>query len=300
LVGARILAGFFGGMIGAQVLSIVADTFEYQRRASAMGILMTAFSLASTIGVPTGLWLASKFTWHAPFLVVGSLGLIIIALIYLYIPPINKHLQEASVPRPNPLYVLTDIFKTPNQMRALSLSIVLMLGHFSIIPFIAPSLVGNVGFGEDHIFLIYLVGGALTFFTAPVIGRLADRKGKYPIFVIFALFSLLPVWLITNLWPMPVWAVLIISGLFFITVNGRMIPTQAIVASVTSPQQRGGFMSINSSMQQLASGLAANIGGAIVIESSSGRLERYSWVGWFSMALILACVYLAGRVKPVA
>ena len=67
LLAARTLAGFFGGMIAAQVLSIVADTFEYQRRASAMGILMTSFSLASVIGVPTGLWLAAHYSWHAPF-----------------------------------------------------------------------------------------------------------------------------------------------------------------------------------------------------------------------------------------
>jgi predicted MFS family arabinose efflux permease len=195
--------------------------------------------------------------------------------------------------------VLTDIFNTPNQMRALTLSIVLMLGHFSIIPFLAPSLVGNVGFSQDNIFLIYLVGGLLTIFSAPLVGRIADRRGKYPVFVFFALFSLIPVWLITNLWPMPTWVVLVISGLFFITINGRMIPTQAIVSSVTTPQQRGGFMSINSSMQQLASGLAANIGGAIVVQNPNGRLENYHWVGWFSIALILSCVFLAGRVKPV-
>jgi len=299
LVAARVLAGFFGGMIGAQVLSIVADTFEYQRRASAMGILMTSFSLASVIGVPTGLWLAARFSWHAPFLVIGSLGVLIAVLIALFVPPVNKHLQAPSTEKRNPFHVLTGIFNTPNQMRALTLSIVLMLGHFCIIPFIAPSLVGNVGFSQDNIFLIYLVGGLLTIFTAPLVGKIADRKGKYPVFVFFALFSLIPVWLITNLWPMPLWAVLTISGLFFVTINGRMIPTQAIVSSVTMPQQRGGFMSINSSMQQLASGVAANIGGAIVVEGANGRLEHYGWVGWFSIVMILACVFLAGRVKPV-
>lgn len=299
LVAARVLAGFFGGMIGAQVLSIVADTFEYQRRASAMGILMMAFSLASVIGVPTGLWLAARFSWHAPFLVIGSLGVLIAVLIALFVPPVNKHLQQPSTEKRNPFHVLTVIFNTPNQMRALTLSIVLMLGHFCIIPFIAPSLVGNVGYSQDNIFLIYLVGGLLTIFTAPMVGKIADRRGKYPVFVFFALCSLIPVWLITNLWPMPLWAVLSISGLFFVTINGRLIPTQAIVASVTMPQQRGGFMSINSSMQQLASGIAANIGGAIVVEGAHGRIENYDRVGWFSILMILTCVFLAGRVKPV-
>lgn len=300
LVAARILAGCFGGLIAAQVLSIVADTFEYQRRASAMGILMTSFSMASVIGVPAGLWLAARFSWHAPFLVIGGLGVIIACLIAFYVPPVNKHLEPSGTTRVrNPLHVLTDIFNTPNQMRALTLSIVLMLGHFSIIPFIAPSLVSNVGYSEDKIFLIYLVGGVLTFFSAPMVGKIADRKGKYQVFVFFALFSIIPVWLVTNMWPMPIWAVLAISSLLFITVNGRLIPTQAIVSSVTLPQQRGGFMSINASMQQLAAGIAANIGGAIIVQGEGGRLEHYNWVGWFSIVLIVTCVFLAGRVKPV-
>jgi DHA1 family inner membrane transport protein len=299
LVSARVLAGFFGGMIGAQVLSIVSDTFPYERRASAMGFLMTAFSLASVAGVPSGLWLASHYSWHMPFLAIGGIGMLVILGIMVGVPPINKHLQEDDHPRGNPFHVLTDIFQTPNQMRALTLSIVLMMGHFSIIPFIAPALVGNAGFRQDQIFLIYLVGGALTIFTSPLVGKIADRVGKHRVFIFFALFSLVPVWLITNLLPMPIWIILSISGMFFIAANGRMIPTQAIISGVVTPQNRGGFMSINSSMQQLASGVAANIAGAIVVEGSNGRIEHYAWVGYFSIALILASVFLAGRVRAV-
>lgn len=298
LVAARVLAGFFGGMIGAQVLAIVADTFEYERRASAMGVLMTAFSAASVAGVPSGLWLAAKFSWHVPFLAIGILGVAVFALVTLTVPPINQHIVEKR-PGQKPFQVLTDIFQTPNQMRALSLSLVLMMGHFVIIPFITPFLVSNVGFQQDNIFLIYLVGGILTIFTAPMVGKLADKRGKYPVFVVFALLSLLPVWLLTNLWPMPLWVVLTISGLFFIVVNGRMIPTQAIISSVVQPQKRGGFMSINASMQQLSTGMAAMIGGAIISKTSTGRIEHYDWVGYFSATLILVSVWLAGRVKPI-
>ena len=298
LVAARILAGLFGGMIGAQVLSIVSDTFGYERRASAMGILMTAFSLASVAGVPSGLWLAARYSWHMPFLAIGGIGVAVIFCIIFLVPPVNRHLQDGR-PQGNPLHVLTDIFKTPNQMRALTLSIVLMMGHFSIIPFIAPSLVGNAGYHQDQIFLIYLVGGALTIFTSPLIGRLADRVGKYPIFVAAALTSLIPIFLITNLGPAPLWAVLATAGLFFIAANGRMVPTQAIISGVVTPQNRGGFMSINSSVQQLSTGIAANIAGAIIAEGPGGRIENYHWVGYFSITLITASIFLAKRVKPI-
>jgi predicted MFS family arabinose efflux permease len=296
LVGARILAGLFGGMIGAQVLSIVADSVPYERRASAMGIVMMAFSMASVLGVPAGLWLASMYSWHAPFMVVGGIGLVVILLIYFLVPPITGHLQKA-VQNHSPFHVLTDIWAAPNQRKALTLSAVLMIGHFSIIPFLAPSLVGNAAFSQDHIFLIYLVGGALTFFTSPMVGKIADKRGKYPVFVVFALLSLIPVWLITNLWPMPLWVVLAISSLFFIFINGRMIPVQAMVSGVVPPEQRGGFMSINSSIQQLSSGVAANLGGLIVVKTVDGHLEHYNWVGYISIILVLLSIWLASRLR---
>lgn len=299
LVAARVLAGLFGGMIGAQVLAIVADTFEYERRATAMGVLMTAFSAASVAGVPAGLWLAARYSWHIPFLAIGLLGIGVLALVAWAVPPMNRHILEKQ-PGQKPFQVLTDIFQTPNQMRALSLSIVLMMGHFMIIPFIAPSLVGNAGYNQDQIFLIYLVGGLLTIFSAPMVGKLADRRGKYPVFVVFALLSLLPIWLITNLWPVPLWVILAIAGLFFIVTNGRMIPTQALVSGVVHPQKRGGFMSINSSVQQLATGLAAMVGGAIVTKDADGHIVHYPLVGYLSITLILISVWLAGRVKPVS
>ena len=300
LVAARVLAGLFGGMIGAQVLSIVGDIVPYERRGAAMGTVMVAFSLASVVGVPAGLWLASKYSWHMPFLSIGFIGLFVIFLIAFFIPPITKHLQNVdNGQKQNPLHILTDILKNPNQVRAITLSGVLIMGHFVIIPFIAPSLVSNIGYSQDNIFLIYLVGGALTIFTSPLVGKLADKRGKYPIFVIFALLSFVPIWLITNLWIVPLWFVLIIAGLFFIAANGRMIPMQAMVSSVVSPQQRGGFMAINSSVQQLSTALAANIGGMMVYQVPDGRLENYSLVGYLSITLIGISIFLAKKLKPI-
>lgn len=300
LVAARVLAGLFGGMIGAQVLSIVGDIVPYERRGAAMGTVMMAFSLASVVGVPAGLWLASKYSWHMPFLSIGFIGLLVILLIAFFIPPITKHLQNIdNGQKQNPLHILTNILKNPNQVRAITLSGVLIMGHFVIIPFIAPSLVSNIGYSQDNIFLIYLVGGAFTIFTSPLVGKLADKRGKYPIFVIFALLSFVPIWLITNLWIVPLWFVLVISGLFFIAANGRMIPMQAMVSSVVSPQQRGGFMAINSSVQQLSTALAANIGGMMVYQVPDGRLENYSLVGYLSITLIGISIFLAKKLKPI-
>jgi predicted MFS family arabinose efflux permease len=299
LITARIVSGIFGGLISSQVLSIVADKFSYERRASAMSIIMTAFSVASVVGVPGGLYLANMFNWHAPFYTVGGLGILVIGLIFFFVPQVNEHLVTKQ-PKRNPFAVITDILKTPNQLWALALSVVIMLGHFSIIPYIAPTLVSNIGYSQDDIYLIYLIGGALTIFSAPIVGKLADRKGKYPVFVTFALLSMLPIWLITNLVPTPVYMVLIITGLFFIFTNGRIIPTQAMVSSVVTPQQRGGFMAINSSVQLLAQAIATSIGGAIIVQEKSGYMSHYDWVGYYAMFMLFISIFIAKKVKAVS
>ena len=298
LIAARVIAGTFGGLLGAQVMSIVADTFDYQRRATAVGFVTTAFSIASVVGIPAGLFLANKLGWHTPFLVVGSLGLIVIFLIVRYVPALDKHLKNRQE-KPNPLAVITNILKNPNQLRALLLSVTIMLGHFSIIPYIAPTLVANVGFSQNDIYLIYLVGGALTIFSAPIVGRLADKKGKYPIFVIFALLSLIPIYLITNMFTGALWAILFVSGIFFVFSNGRMIPTQAIISNVVTPQQRGSFMAINSSLQLFAQAMAANIGGFLIHKTVSGYIENYHWVGYFCIIMISLSIFIAHAVKPI-
>ena len=298
LIAARVLAGTFGGILGAQVLSIVGDVFAYERRAQAMSIVMTAFSAASVVGVPLGLYIATEFSWHAPFLAVGFLGVVVWLLIWRFVPRLDSHLVSKQQ-RPNPITVLTTIARNPNQLRALWLTTTIMLGHFSIIPYISPYLVSNVGYSESDIYLIYLVGGTLTIFSAPLVGKIADRKGKFPIFVVFALLSLIPIYLITHMTPSPLPYVLFVAGLFFIFSNGRLVPTQAMTTSVVLPQNRGGFMAINSSVQLLSQALATYGAGVVIGKSASGELTNYGTVGFLAMAAIFGSIFIARLVKPV-
>ena len=297
---ARIVAGLFGGVLGAQVMASVGDTFAYERRASAMGVVMTAFSVASVLGVPLGLRLATTWDWHAPFWFIGGLGIVVIGLIYWFVPLLDGHLKNRdSNAQHKPFAVLTDIAKNPNQLRALWLTMTLMLGHFSIIPFISPYLVANVGFAKDNLELIYLVGGALTLFTAPQVGKLADRRGKYPVFLVFAILSLIPIWLITNIQTNSLPLILTSAGLFFVFSNGRLIPTQAMTSSVVLPQQRGSFMAINTSFQLLTQGVAVYWAGLIIQRQPDGTLLHYNWVGYVSMAFIVMSIFIARTIKSV-
>lgn len=293
---ARIIAGLFGGLIGAQVLSIIGDTFPYEKRATAMGSLTAAFSVASVVGVPLGLYLATVFSWHAPFLLAGSLAIVINLLAMKFVPSIAGHVQKYE--RSKVFDAYKNILADRNQQRGILLSVVMMLGHFSIIPFIATYLVANVGFTEQQITWVYLLGGGLTIFTSPLIGKVADRRGKFPVFALFCTLTLIPVFLITNMPPIAVGLALVVTTFFFIVVGGRMIPMQAMVTSVVPASQRGGFMSINSSIVQLGSGLASLMAGVIISENADGSLQHYNTVGYFAIGFSILAIFIARGLKP--
>lgn len=292
LLAARIAAGLFGGLIGAQVLSIVADSFPYEKRRQAMGILFSAFSLASIVGVPAALYLAGWAGWHTPFLAIGGLGVIIILLLSRYLPAMSGHIHGERV---KPLLMLQNVISSRKQLVALGLSGALMLGHFLIIPFLNPYMEFNVGFTDTQRNMIYMVGLAI-FFTSPFIGKLADKYGKHNTFIVFALVSLIPIFLITNMPAIKYYYVLMVTGIWFVLSTGRGIPAQAIISNVVPAEQRGSFMSFNGSIQQLFSGIASLIADAIVLSKPDHTIVHYSWVGYLSMAIVLGSVFIARKL----
>jgi predicted MFS family arabinose efflux permease len=302
LLAARCLSGAFGGILGALILSIVSDAIPLERRASGIGIVMASFSAASVFGVPFGLFLASKFNWQAPFFMLAIIALFVLILIKKKVPTFKSHLED-GMEHPGFQQVIKNVFGRRNPQRGLIFTSVLMFGHFTIIPFIAPYMVGNVGFTEEELTYIYLVGGALTIFSSPWVGRMADRHGRLRIFTIFGFLVLIPILIITHLPPVPLWQALIVSGLFFILANGRMVPSTTMVTSVIKPENRGSFMSARSSIQQMSSGLATLIAGFLISEEPSKVTEGakallgYAEVGWIAVGFSLLAILLARTLR---
>ncbi len=290
LLASRVLAGLFGGLIGAQVLSIVADLIPYERRGSAMGAIMSAFAVASTLGVPFSLYLANLISWHAPFILVGVLGIAIIPLVMKYIPVMSSHIQEQSGSK---FDVLTEVIKSPTQRLALLFSALMMMGHFMIIPFINPYMEFNNGYPKSITPMIYLVGGIASFASANILGRVSDRYGKLPVFSISVLVSLFFVWMITNLPPVHFSVVLVLFAFWFTLATGRAVSAQAMVSNVVSMKHRGSFMSFNSSVQQFGTSLASFVAGLVVMKSADGKITHYNWLGYISIAILITCFILA-------
>ncbi len=293
LITARVLAGLFGGIIGAQVFAIVADVFTYERRGRAMGAVMSAFAVASILGVPLSLYLTNLFNydWHVPFILVGSVAIIFIPLIIKFVPSLKGHIvkRDKSISIFKPLLLVCQI---PSQRSALIFSCLLMMGHFLIIPFINPYLEFNLGFSKDLTPMIYLVGGVSSLFAAIYLGRYSDKKGKLPVFSWTVFLSLYMVLIITTLPNVHFSVALGFFAVWFILATGRAVTAQAMISEVVEQEQRGSFMSINGSVQQLGSGIASLVAGMIVFTGKSGKIVNYNWVGYLSIIVLLVSLLL--------
>ena len=297
LLAARIVAGLFVGIIGAQVFAIVADLFSYERRGRAMGIVMGGFAAASILGVPLSLYVTNLFkhNWHLPFLLIGAVALLLIPLVIKIIPQMTGHVRKRGE-NESFFAALIKVTKVPIQRSALAFSGLLMMGHFLIIPFINPYLEFNKGFSKNDTPSIYLAGGIASLLAAIYLGRVADKRGKLNIFSISVFFSLFMVLIITRLPNVAFGVVLLFFAFWFIVATGRIVTAQAMITQVVRPEQRGSFMSINGSIQQLGSGLAALCGGAIVTTEKSGRILNYNWVGYLSILVLVLSLFFGRAI----
>jgi MFS transporter, DHA1 family, inner membrane transport protein len=276
-------------------LSIVADTFPYERRGMAMGALMSAFSLASTFGVPFALYLANIFSWHAPFLLVGGLGFALIPLLMRYIPTMTSHIHTGET-QETKMASLTNVLQDKNQYQALIFSGLIMFGHFLIIPFINPFMEFNMGYSKSETPMVYLVGGFASFFAANLLGRLSDMYGKLTIFSVCVIVALPMVYFITNMPVIHFYIILAVFGLWFSVATGRGVTAQAMVSQVVNPEHRGSFQSFNSSIQQLGTGMASLVAGAIVAKGEGNSILHYDWVGYLSISVLIVSLLLGRRI----
>lgn len=293
LLAARLIAGFFGGILGGTIFTIITDLIPIERRGAAIGTVMSAFSVSSVVGVPLGLMLATKFNWHAPFYFLVALCILLQIFIHLNIPKIDEHIDEETKLK---LSQFTEIFKSKRNLLAFLETFFLMLSGFIVIPYISPYFVSNVGVSEAELSYLYLAGGSTTFLTARIIGKLADRFGAIKVLGTLIFLAFIPIVLITNHGPSSIWIALLTSVPFFVFISGRMVPSMTLISQAPSAKNRGAFLSINSSIQSMGIGVASFLGGLILSENESGALINFNINGYvacgfglitFIMALLL-------------
>ncbi|HUD24428.1 MAG TPA: MFS transporter [Burkholderiaceae bacterium] len=290
LLFARMITGLFAGVLGSTVFAITTDLFPYQLRGRVMGILQTAFAASSVVGLPLALALSNRWGWNAPFLLIVAVATLVGVAAMRYLRPIDAHLQ-LRLDR-SPLHHFLHTVSMRRYLQGFATSALLATGGFILMPYSSAFLVNNLGIEFGRLPLVYLVTGACSIVAGPLIGRVSDAVGKFLVFCFGSVVTITMVLIYTHLGVTPLGLVILVNSLLFVGVSSRMISASALVSAIPDAADRGSYMSISSSVQQVSGGLAAILGGLIVSETGTGALEHFDVVGYVLVATTLVTLVM--------
>ncbi|MGB4776313.1 MAG: MFS transporter [Daejeonella sp.] len=293
---ARIVTGIFGGVIGSISMAIITDVFSLQQRGRVMAFVQMAFAGSQILGIPIGLLLANKWGWHATFFMVVILAIALGIAVLLKLKPITEHLKLQT--ERNPLEHLWQTIKKRDYRIGFLATAMLSMGGFMLMPFTSAFIVNNVHIAQDDLPIIFFCTGISSMIIMPLIGKLSDKIDKFKLFAMGSVIASIMIVVYTNLTPVPIWQVIIVNMVLFMGIMSRMVPATALNSAVSDTADRGAYMSINSSLQQMAGGLAAIFAGFVVIQhTKTSPIEHFDILGYVMVGFVLLCIYLVYRVS---
>lgn len=294
---ARIITGLFGGVIGSIVFAITTDLFEMHQRGRVMGFVQMAFAVSQVLGLPIGLYLANEMNWHMPFLLIVGVSVAVFFLIAIRLKPVNYHLTvQRNI---SAFQHLWQTLKRRRYITGFSATVLLATGGFMLMPFGSAFAVNNLGLTMDDIPTIYMFTGISTMLAGPLIGKLSDRIGKWPVFVSGSILSIVLVIIYCQLGITPLWLVICVNIILFIGITSRMVSSMALMSGIPDLQDRGAFMGLNSSIQQLSGGLAASLAGVIVVQQNHGPLLHYPLLGYVVAVAMVITLFMMYRIHVI-
>jgi len=243
-----------------------------------MGFVQMAFASSQVLGLPLGLYFANLWSWHSPFIMIVIVSLVVMLAIIMYLKPIDAHLKIKS--DKNAFVHLARTASNIVYLKTFAAMALLATGGFMMMPFGTVFAVNNLKLSPESLPLLYTITGVFTMFLGPLVGKLSDGWGKYPTFFAGSILMIVIVVIYCNLGVTPLWLVILFNVTMFAAITARMISSQALLSAVPDLSDRGAFMSINSSIQQISGGIAAYIAGLIVAQAPSGELLHYDTLGY--------------------
>lgn len=298
LVAARIFTGIFGGVIGAIGMAIITDLFSVNQRGKVMGIVQMGFAASQVLGIPIGLYFANLWGWHAPFLMIVLLSLITFLFIVIKLKPIDEHLAVQT--DKNVFGHFTHVLLLKNYRIAFLATALLSIGGYLMMPFGSAFAVNNLKVSQSQLPLIYMYTGISSLIVMPIVGKLCDKYDKVKIFIFGSFWAMIVIMVYVFLGPTPLYIIIPLNILMFMGIMSRMIPSNIITTAVPEMADRGAFMSINSSLQQIAGGLATILAGLIIIQKDQhSPLENYPILGFIGVFVMIICIWLIIRVNKI-
>jgi len=287
----RFVAGLPHGTYFGVAALVAASLAPPQRRASAVGLVMSGLTSATLVGVPIAAWLGQHLGWRAAFVLVGAIAALACILIRRCVP----HLPAAQ--GAGPMRELGALAR-PQVWLTLGIGAIGLGGMFSVFSYIKPLLTEVTGMSIAAVPLVLGLFG-LGMVVGNLVGaRLADTS------VMRTIAGLL------------VWNAVVLAAIVFTAPHGVAVSVNVFLVGTTvaiAPSLQIRLMDVAGDAQTLAAALnhsAFNIAnalgawlGGIAIAAGLGWTST-GWVGMLlafgGMAVFGASVWQERRRRAAA
>jgi predicted MFS family arabinose efflux permease len=298
LLAARIFTGLFGGVIGSISMAIVSDLFPLEKRGRVFGFLQMGFGASQVLGIPLSLYIATVWGWQSPFLMIVGLSIIVWLLVIFKLKPVAEHLDHKT--EQNAIAHLWQTLTLRKYRIGFLATAFLSLGNFMMLPWGSAYVINNLKITVQELPFIYMASGVCTLTIMPIVGKLSDRFDKFYLFSIASMILIVVIVIYANLGPVSFWIVLIMNLGLQVGFMSRTVPSIALTSALPEKKDRGAFMGINSSLQQITGGIAAAISGMIVVQNDKfSPLEHYDSLVYVVVLLSIISVFLLLRVSRI-
>ena len=270
---------FFG--IGAVVATKLA---RKGKSAQGIAIMFSGLTIANVIGVPFGTYLGQQFSWRVSFYLVGFVGLMALASIYMWMPKIEIEATEKNVSvskglRNNELWAL------------IALTTIGTGGFFAWYSYVAPLVTDVAGLPNHFVGYAMMLAGL-----GMVVGNFLGAKMAElfsPLRAVIISLSIMSAILLINMFiatnPYVLMAMTFLIGVISFTVSTpiqmAIINTSKGSEMLGSSMNQSAFNMGNASGAYLA-GLPIAFGYGIIYSSLVGAILAFSGVA-IAVAILL-------------
>lgn len=266
-----VLSGLVAGPMAALLMASMLDVIAPAERGRKLAYIGMGFSLAAIVVVPLALELALRWTWQAPFLFFGGLGLALALLCHLLLHiPVSGSRPSGSV---------LPLLKSPLCLGALAITALQLFGHFLLVPHFSNYFQFNLNFPREQIGLLFLCGGLASLAAMRLGGVWIDRGQALTVILLssggLALTTLLgfaaPIGL-------PIYLIFV---LFMAASAVRSNSSMTIAAAIPPPHQRAAFMAFQGTVSNVAAGLGSLFSAIYLSTGADDQLQGFNRLSGF-------------------
>ncbi|PIO98180.1 MFS transporter [Pleomorphomonas carboxyditropha] len=266
-----------GAYFGVAAL-VAAGMAPPDGRARAIGRVMLGLTVATLVGTPVATWAGQTLGWRTAFGVVGSLGLLTVALVFVCVP------RDQPRPGASPLRELGAL-REPQVWLTLAIGATGFGGMFAVFSYITPTLIEVSGIPQGGVPFVLCVFGA-GMIAGNIVGpKLADRA-LLPTIAGLLAWNVVVLALFTVAARHPATSVV---GVFLIGTGFAVVPTLQTRLMDVGKDAQTLAAALNHSAFNIANALGAWLGG-VAIAAGFGWTST-GWVGVL-LGLVGSCMFV--------